>query len=325
MDVALDLYCHFYEILEKTFKEKEFPNDKAPKVLKEFWDKDPIVKKDSKSRIEELFLVDSLYFYKLYRTAQKGPVISVKNISLGKALEYIGIKPEDENKYKKITDWDKKAKVLLNQFIKDYGFAHEPIQNNVDGAETENALIIEAKKVITNFFKAINSEEYYTAYRYCSPNLFTPDEKWDDFYGFEKYFNTESKKIKVEQFHIFQLAVYRNKSVECKVYFEEYGEYFIKRSYDDTMSFLNTHTSKENKVTFKEYEINLIRAHDKTIIQPGELGINEDAWNNFFFEKEILWLKKLCDFKLVKADNELFIEHIENVNDINTSNEGNMT
>lgn len=319
MRVAFDTYIAFFERLEKKFKENEFPSQaKIPTEVKSFWSQKLITDQGIKALCtQEKFQAESLYFYKLWRTAENGPFVSVKDISLAKALYYIGVRPESSKEYED-ANWQKRSRILLERFIKDHDLPNTNDSKEDIEFQDEKVAIEEGKKTIESFFSAINSQEYDIAWRFLSPNFMS--DKWDSISAFKSDFNTNSKKVSITNFHFFNARAGLD-WMECFVYFENAIDAFEKVSFAEAIAFLNQNCYPNTARRLSSDEIDLLINHYRVDINPEELGVNDDVWNKFFFSKYTSTGVYLHKFALERTGNDLLIYLADEVKGVNSKSE----
>lgn len=144
------VYQVFFEILKKTFIEKELkgklPVETKRESVRSIWDhKEKNAEGKLVYRALELFSgrrTDSRFYFQRKHEELNSPNTSggpIDNLALVKALEYIGIQPPSEEKARWNKKWaQEKAKALYDKFLVEYEDSLPPIEEITFGPNESN-------------------------------------------------------------------------------------------------------------------------------------------------------------------------------------------
>ena len=244
MKVSFDLYKTFYQELVKEVKLKEFIKGEIPTTLEGLWKHKVIAENGTKNELinERFGANDPLYFYKFDKQARNGPYISINNQVFIRALEYIGIEPDNLDEYNKKTDWEVKAELLFKVFkrkLPNDEVSLELATTSIE-ANTEESLFQMAVDLVQTFFDYTNKREFLKAWSLFSPSFnCTRSLYWIEFDLFKEYFSSNVEEITVKDIHLFK-AYIKDGSIFSYVFFEEYTTYTPIPDLHEILYFLDT-------------------------------------------------------------------------------------
>lgn len=124
MNVSPEAYLFFCDMLFNSIKDEFFSNDQRP-LVKDVWKKAKKINGKEVLFTKYTFDAEPMYFYNLRTTANKGGMVTVKNLSLVKALEFIEKVPA-ESMYKG-GNWKSQAEKLQMEFEEKYKISNNDI------------------------------------------------------------------------------------------------------------------------------------------------------------------------------------------------------